>query len=368
MYRGVIQESTWAQPGSYLYSQIMSKGLNKNVKNGRIYRLVYEGIKPGPKPDLLTAPLTRLITYLDHPNGWWRDNAQKEIIIRGNTSVVPALEEILTGKTTQRLSSLGKLHALWTLQGLDALSKPMLLQAMQDTDAQVRKAAVRISESYVKKSDEEVIAKLATLQADTSHEVIVQLVLSLHNSHDQKARQIVEDILAKHKDDKMLAAVQKSLQKNEEAKKYGSTLLALNESGRSMVMQGAGIFKSLCAGCHGGEGEGLPTAIAPPLVSKFKLIEHKKGVIKILLHGLHGPVEGKTFPDMMPPMGDNDDLWIASVLNYVRYDLCMRSFPKMNQGYIDWVIIKPEDVKKVREEYASRKEPWTWSEIEKTKD
>jgi hypothetical protein len=42
----------------------------------------------------------------------------------------------------------------------------------------------------------------------------------------------------------------------------------------------------------------------------------------------------------------------------------MRSFPKMSQGYMDWVIIKPEHVKQLREQYATRKEPWTWKEIE----
>ncbi len=63
-------------------------------------------------------------------------------------------------------------------------------------------------------------------------------------------------------------------------------------------------------------------------------------------------------------MGANSDEWIASVLNYVRYDLCMRSFPKMHQGYIDWVMIKPEQVKQIREEYATREKPWTWAEIE----
>jgi mono/diheme cytochrome c family protein len=346
----------------------MTKGLNRNVKNGRIYRLVYEGIDPGPGPAMLNEPASKLITYLDHPNGWWRDNAQKEIIIRSDKSVVPQLVQMLNGQKgadAQLLSPLGRLHTLWTLDGLGTMNKEILMQALKDQDAGVRKAAVRISESYVKRNDEQVIEKLAFLQEDTSHEVILQLVLSLHNSQAPKVKTIVNDILAKHAEDPMLTALQKSLQKNEESKKYGVKLLALNDKSRKMVMNGAGIFQSLCASCHGSEGQGLPTAIAPPLISKFKLIEHKEGVIKILLHGLEGPVDGKTYADIMPPMGANDDEWIASVLNYVRYDLCMRSFPKMNQGYIDWVIIKPEDVKKVRDEFASRKEPWTWSEIEK---
>jgi glucose/arabinose dehydrogenase len=126
MYRGVIQEATWAQPGSFLYSQIKSKGLDQNVKNGRIYRLVYEGMKPGPKPRMLDEPTRTLVTHLDHPNGWWRDNAQKEIIVRGDRSVVPALKQIAVGKKGPLASTpspLARLHALWTLEGLEAVDQ-----------------------------------------------------------------------------------------------------------------------------------------------------------------------------------------------------------------------------------------------------
>jgi hypothetical protein len=115
--------------------------------------------------------------------------------------------------------------------------------------------------------------------------------------------------------------------------------------------------------CHGPEGKGLPTDVAPPLISKFKLIEYKEEVIKIMLHGLKGPVDGRLYPDQMVPMGTNSDEWIASVLSYVRYDLCMRSFPQMGQGYINWVTVTPEQVKNIRELHHDRKVPWTWEEL-----
>jgi hypothetical protein len=114
---------------------------------------------------------------------------------------------------------------------------------------------------------------------------------------------------------------------------------------------------------HGPEGQGLPTNIAPPLISKFKLIENRDEVIKIMLHGLKGPVDGQNYIEEMAPMGSNTDEWIASVLNYVRYDLCMRSFPQMNQGYLNWVIITPEQVKNIRDQNPDRKQPWTWKEL-----
>jgi mono/diheme cytochrome c family protein len=178
------------------------------------------------------------------------------------------------------------------------------------------------------------------------------------------ANKSLAEKLAKQKpDNPLLMAVHKALQKNDEAKKYGYKLMGLEEPAKKSIIEGAAIFKTLCAACHGPEGQGLPSKIAPPLIGKFKLIEQKEGVIKILLHGLTGPVDGKKYNDVMPPMRANSDEWIASVLNYVRYDLAMKSFPTMSAGYNNWVIIKPEHVKKVRDEYAGRTAPWTWEEI-----
>ncbi|WP_247233162.1 c-type cytochrome [Telluribacter sp. SYSU D00476] len=361
MYRGIIQESTWAQPGSFLYDQIMSKGLHKNVRNGRIYRLVYEGMERGPRPRMLDEPASQLVTYLDHPNGWWRDNAQKELVVRGDKSVVPALRRKATGQT--RTSTLGRLHALWTLEGLESLDKPTLLAALKATDVQIRKAAVRMSEPYLHKADATVLTALQTMAHDASRDVQSQLVLSLSTSYSPQAKLLAEKIMAQKPDDELLAGIQKSLKKNEEAQRYGYKLLALEEPVRRSIVEGATIFNSLCASCHGPEGQGLATRIAPPLISKFKLIENKDEVIKIMLHGLKGPVDGHVYNDQMPPMGSNSDEWIAAVLNYVRYDLCMRSFPQMNAGYINWVIVKPEQVQAVRQQTAGRTTAWTWQEL-----
>ena len=126
---------------------------------GRIYRVVHDEYKRDTtRPDMLTAPTSKLVTYLDHPNGWWRDNAQKEIIVRNDQSVVPALKQIALGDKTSSANSpgpLARIHALWTLEGLNAINKSTLFDAFTDPDAQVRKAAVWISEMYIKKKDEE---------------------------------------------------------------------------------------------------------------------------------------------------------------------------------------------------------------------
>lgn len=359
MYRGTIQESTWAQPGSFLFDQIVSKGLDKNVKRGRIYRLIYDGMDRGKKPSMLDASVTQLVSYLNHPNGWWRDNSQKEIIVRGDQSVVPILKE----KATSGTGTIERLHVLWTLEGLDALDKQTILSTLDDRDIQVLKSAIRLSEPLANQSDKEVLEKLQLLSSHRSRDVRSQLLLSLSQSEGRQAKLIVQNILTETPEDSLLNGIQSSLKKTEEARRYGYRLSSLEPKVRQSIIEGSNIFRTTCVSCHGPEGQGLPTEVAPPLISKFKLIEYKDEVIKIMLHGLKGPVDGRSYRDQMVPMGINSDEWIASVLSYIRYDLSMRSFPQMGQGYINWVIVTPAQVKSVRELNHRREVPWTWEEM-----
>src|SRR5688572_7418199 len=162
MHRGIIQQGNWTRPGSFLRRKIDAKGLAKNTGHGRIYRLVYDGHKQGPKPKMLNEAASKLVTYLDHENGWWRDNAQKQIILLNDKSVVPALKQIVHGEQATLVakpSHLARLHALWTLDGLEALDRDIIYTALKDEHAQVRKAAVILSEPYIKKDDDDIFAK-----------------------------------------------------------------------------------------------------------------------------------------------------------------------------------------------------------------
>ncbi|WP_449371724.1 DUF7133 domain-containing protein, partial [Arenibacter aquaticus] len=94
MYRGIIQEGNWTREGSHLRPVILRKGLDKNIGMGRIYSLIQEDIEPGGKPGLLDKSAEELVEYLGHPNGWYRNTAQKLIILKGDMGVVPKLKEI----------------------------------------------------------------------------------------------------------------------------------------------------------------------------------------------------------------------------------------------------------------------------------
>ncbi|SDF76094.1 Glucose/arabinose dehydrogenase, beta-propeller fold [Dyadobacter soli] len=354
MNRGIIQEGNWTGPKSYLRPQIKRLGLDKNIQHGRIYRLVHDGMAPGPKPKMLDESSQRLVAYLGHPNGWWRDNAQKELVVRNDQSVVPLLKAIATGESNEAIkspSALARLHALWTLEGLNALDQSTIARALKDSDFEIRKAAVRMTEPYLKKNDA-MIETLAALKADPVADVRMQLIFSLGTSESPKARALAGDIVKHANGAEVLARAQRSVEKNEDAKKFGMKLGRLDGPDRTLVMNGSVIYKSLCATCHGADGKGLTSKTAPPLNGSRRLNRNNtQASVRILLHGLSGPIEGNSYPTEMPSMKDNDDEWIASVLSYVRHE------------FTNSPPVRPADVKTIREQTASRDKAYTLDEL-----
>ena len=203
MYHGIIQESAWTKPDSYINPQIRRKGLDQHINRGRIYRLVHDDFAPGPKPYLLNASGNELVAVLGHPNGWWRDNAQQLLVMRGDLSVVPALKKLALDERPllDRLAfwrkgtpAVTRAHALWTLDGLKAIDTETLLAAFKDGDPNVRKTAIRISEQYLRAGNSQVLAALDAFKTDPNAGVRVQLGLSLRFSKDAHARVVLQEL------------------------------------------------------------------------------------------------------------------------------------------------------------------------------
>jgi glucose/arabinose dehydrogenase/mono/diheme cytochrome c family protein len=373
MYRGIIQESNWTREGSFLRPVIVREKLDKNIGRGRIYRLVYEGDKGGPRPQMLNEMPAELVKHLAHRNGWWRSTAQKLILIRGDKSVVGELEKMATDDYSwfERIfssdeagsSAVSRVHALWTLRGLDALNKDILFKALKDEDPQVRKTAVWLSEDYLKAQDEEIVKALQELKEDISGDVRIQLVLSLRYSKLKEAKTLIQEIKERNVENKLLQSLAStSLNVGNEPdfiKKLKTEIAGKSPYSRELISKGAVTFRQLCATCHGIDGKGVLNKerkmLAPPLYGSKRVgSDDRDVVIRILLHGLSGPVDGKVYPDVMPPMEANDDEWIASVLSYVRY-----SFGD------DASTVRDDHVKDMRDETVGRKKYWTLSELEK---
>ena len=238
------------------------------------------------------------------------------------------------------------------------------------------------------------IQQVAQLRNDPSDDVRIQLLESLHYSTSDKAKAIIQEFLAQNASHPVLTAVEASIQKNSDFKTYGRKLGSLTAVDRTSVLRGAEIFKSLCSSCHGTDGKGLANGVAPPIAGSKHLADSEL-LLKILLQGLSGPIDGKTYPTIMPSMADNNDEWIASVANYIRYEFGTPTSPPLarqpaqNAGVAGTAagpasasatagrgpggfrrtlsIIKAEEVAKLRQETAHRTQPWLVDELEAAK-
>ena len=365
MYRGIIQEGNWVREGSYLRDVVKEKGFDKFIGRGRIYRIIHEDMTPGPTPDLLQKTAHELLAYLSHPNGWWRNMSQKLIILKGDKSVVSDLTETVQGNESffstvfapDKDFALERLHALWTLEGLNSINASLLKTAYRDKDPRVRAAAIRISEPFLKRKNQEIQDALLDLVNDENPEVLQQLILTLR-IQNESTKKVVKTILDEHQDNEIIKATAKeSLDPafNEiESLKRKYTMRGGDLA--RQIIGGYRIFKEYCSTCHGPEGKGIPQ-LAPPLVGSPRANDETHLPIKILLHGLTGPIDGKEYNGPMASVASESDEYISSVLTYVRIHLNNNPRGFVMRG----------SVKRTREKYADRNKYWTLKELEEDK-
>jgi putative membrane-bound dehydrogenase-like protein len=169
MYRETIEHpfSVPADIKSYL-------DLESGHDRGRIYRLVSPGMQRTKPLKLGRMTAAELIAQLESPNSWNRVTAQRLLWERQDKSAVAGLEQLVTTSH----SPLARLHALWTLDGLQALSPRMLLTATADAHAGVREHAVRLCEQYLMTTPK-LFDAVAQLAADKDYRVRLQVAFSL---------------------------------------------------------------------------------------------------------------------------------------------------------------------------------------------
>jgi len=352
MYRGIIQEGNWVREGSYLRKVVQQYSMDKVFGHGRIWRLVHDDYQPGPQPNMLAETPAQLVAHLSSPIGWWRDTAQKLLVLKADQSVVPALTELaLHGK-----DPLARTHALWTLEGLRALDAKVVTAFLTDSDAKLRAQGLRAGETLVRAGHKDLVAEFRKLAADKDASVVLQVLMTakLLGSNDIKAWPDSSKFIQQT----LMTATSKGV------KELGAVVLTGNDAvggkdyskeENEQLVRGQAIYRELCFACHGYDGKGMPMdgpkpgmTIAPPLAHSANVRSHRDAIIRVLLNGMSGPIAGKTYDAQMVPMPMNDDKWIADVASYVR-----NAFG--NRG----ALISTADVARVRKEVAAVAQPWT---------
>ena len=349
MYRGIIQEGNWTSPRSYLRKVIDKYGFDKNIQHGRIYRLTHKDFKRGPKPNMIGAKSADLVNHLTHPNGWWRDTAQKILVLRKDASVKDALSSMAKSHENH----LARIHALWTLEGMDALEPLHVNTALADQHPQVRRAAIRTSETLIKAKHPEAASLITAITAkitDKDPEVIMQTILTaelLKLPNLITLKTAAEE--HSNSDGVMQTLAGLSPTKN--------SLYKLPKNIRAQYKRGKEIYIGLCSSCHGEDGKGTKAGdiiMAPPFDGSKTVNGHHAPFINIVLHGLTGPVEGKNYAAPMVAMKSQNDQWIADVTTYIKNNF------NNNGG-----SITEKQVAELRQQNKDRATPWTIEELSK---
>jgi mono/diheme cytochrome c family protein len=364
MYHGIIQVGNFAGPGSYLRARIEQYGLDKIIHKGRIFRLVYDGFKPDKSdamrrdrivPRMNNETPAQLVSHLTHPNGWWRDTAQQLLVLKQDKSVVPALQ---TMASTSR-NVLARFHALWTLEGLDALKPALVRRLLDDPEPRMRIQAIRASETLYKAGDRSFAEDYAKLTKDPDVDVVIQSLLTINRWKVADAAAITKATadVNQARGVQLVATTATTMAAAAANAGGGRGRTPFTTEQQALFDRGGQIYNELCFACHGPDAMGTPkpelkTTMAPPLAGSPRVNAHRDYIVKVVLHGLVGPVDGKTYTDMMIAMDNQNDEWIAAVGSYIR-----NSFG--NSGG----FITPVDVARVRAATADRKTFWTLPEL-----
>jgi mono/diheme cytochrome c family protein len=125
------------------------------------------------------------------------------------------------------------------------------------------------------------------------------------------------------------------------------------------LVVGKAVYAQVCQACHQATGQGLPPAF-PPLAGSEWVSGSEDRIIRIVLHGLVGPVKvkGTEFVGAMPPAGPGSGFnlspeKVAAVITYVRHEYGNGAAP-----------VTVEKVNEIRSANANHA-PWTAAELEK---
>lgn len=369
LYHGIIQHRTYMT--SYLRRQTLSRGLEgPGYGHGRIYRIRSVDQPLGKVTDLAQADERALIQKLASPIGAVRDLAQKELIDRG-ADPAPIIKALATGAP----DNLATIHLIWTLEGLGALRgehlKGPLSSMNEEVVATALYAALSLPSAELINLEPEVSAlpakpmtlpyqarALATTPSLSAQEALVALLMQHSQVSFVREATImglagnarlfdrVNNSRFSEKDfDTWLNQLKKGPQKEfDPASLLRGEHLASFKRGQTLYSTTAA-----CIGCHGADGSGLEN-LGPQLDGSNWVTGSEDRLVKILLHGLTGPImiNGKKFTPQafMPGLGVNPtikDRDIADLATYVRANWSNRA-----------TRVEESQVAKIRESTSDR--------------
>ena len=193
--RGVVQHRIYMT--SWLRKQVEARGLASPIGMGRIWRVVDEDAPVSIESVSIASMSDRdLVDVIDtDPNGFRRDTAQRLLVERRATGMASILGSIAFDVDRPITS---RLHAMWTLDGIEAVDSALVGALVSDGDPIIREHAARIAESM---PPETAAGPLAELALDLHPRVRMQAVLSMGELPGAHSLPLFDAVLARNAED-----------------------------------------------------------------------------------------------------------------------------------------------------------------------
>lgn len=186
MQRDVIEHP------DYIPQKLKEKlDLRAGADRGRLYRLAPKGGVRPARPKLRSASTAELVRHLSDPSQWWRQTAQRLLVERQIREAVPALRQLAGGALP-----LGRLHALWTLEGLGALDEGLVLSALAAAERGLRENALLLAETLLPGSPR-LQERVLALAEDPAPRVRFQAALTIGQFRHARTESALRAILAR---------------------------------------------------------------------------------------------------------------------------------------------------------------------------
>ena len=184
MYRYVIEHPIWIPPDT-----LATLDTRAGSTMGRIYRIVPEQAAARPMAPLNKLSGVELAAAMDTPNGTQRDLVQQLIQWNQDVASVERLKKLCQESTVPAV----RVQALATLANLHAAGTDIVARALEDSDAHVRREAVRVSEALFAVSPEQVTAVQQRV-ADHDTQVLMQVAYSAGAMKPEAAAKTLADL------------------------------------------------------------------------------------------------------------------------------------------------------------------------------
>ncbi|MEJ6578268.1 MAG: sialate O-acetylesterase [Akkermansiaceae bacterium] len=362
MYHGINQHRFFMS--AHLRAFIEKNHLETPPDLGRIYRLSAKHKKPTAWKPFHNPGVIELAEALTSDNPWMRDTAQRILVDRKPAGAKEAIESVYRKSP----SSLGKIHALWTLEGIGEVAEEHVLQALGEKDRDLAMHAARLS--WRLENSDALMRALIEATPETFDGSSYYLFQRLANFSQSEAQEFLVEAYLKWGEKPFVIPTLLSgfgdhleswISGISDPKKQGAireVYLGSKKVSRDLPPElqddylqsyhrGKKIYLVNCFSCHGKDGRGL-LDMGPPLAKSDWVTGEPDIITKIVLKGMQGAIEvsGKKYQPKIPMLAFESimtDEQIADVSTYIRNSWGNKASP-----------VDGKSVRKIRGEISKR--------------